>query len=239
MLAADHPPGTHCQRPENRLLRIGRNALDVSILERQCKSTFGVVSVTCFSSGWEALKSCELASYSHAIFHVETDDIDGLDYISALNSVKTSCKVVIASNRYDERLVNSINRLNYSAWIDLLDINVKELRAALGQVGRGLKFLSPSLRREIAALDRPLSSSVLSDREQLVLSVIGAGLDNVEASVLLGVEPDTVRSHRANIMSKLSVHHKGKLVSFALSRGYVRFIGNRCVRPGFEFEINR
>jgi len=52
----------------------------------------------------------------------------------------------------------------------------------------------------------------LTEREQVVLSVVGDGSDDDQAAARLGMAPNTVATHRKAIMRKLGLHHKGELI---------------------------
>ena len=55
----------------------------------------------------------------------------------------------------------------------------------------------------------------LTDRELEVLCLIGRGKTSKEVSTVLGIRPETVRSHRRQICRKLSLHSTAELISTA------------------------
>jgi DNA-binding NarL/FixJ family response regulator len=63
-------------------------------------------------------------------------------------------------------------------------------------------------------------NKILTDKEQGVLELLGQGLSNEEAAPLLALSPDTVQTHRRNIMRKLGLHSALQLQSYALKRGF-------------------
>ncbi len=63
-------------------------------------------------------------------------------------------------------------------------------------------------------------SKVLTDKEQEVLELLGQGLSNEEAAPMLALSPETVQTHRRNIMKKLGLHNAMQLQSYALKRGF-------------------
>ncbi len=63
-------------------------------------------------------------------------------------------------------------------------------------------------------------SRILTDKEQEVLELLGQGLTNEEAAPMLALSPETVQTHRRNIMRKLGLHNAMQLQSYALKRGF-------------------
>ena len=70
-----------------------------------------------------------------------------------------------------------------------------------------------------------------------VLSVIGDGSDNKEASKRLGISQYTAMTHRNAIMRKLGLHHSKELMQYALVHGYVVITAKGIYRPGFQRRI--
>ncbi len=84
-----------------------------------------------------------------------------------------------------------------------------------------------------------ITLDALTDKEQMVLSVIGDGSDDQQAAERLGLSPYTVNTHRKAIMGKLGLHHKGQLMLYALQQGYVLVSPDGVYYPGFQRRIRR
>jgi DNA-binding NarL/FixJ family response regulator len=110
------------------------------------------------------------------------------------------------------------------------------LPAALRQVIERRLYVSPTLAPH---LKRPknITLDALTAKEQMVLSVIGDGSDDLQASARLVLSPRTVNTHRKAIMAKLGLHHKGQLMLYALQQGYVVVTPQAIYYPGFQRRI--
>jgi two-component system, NarL family, nitrate/nitrite response regulator NarL len=75
--------------------------------------------------------------------------------------------------------------------------------------------------QEARALSRARLFSDLTIREQQVLNLLVAGLDNRQIAVRLGIAYGTVRSHVRNLMDKIGVHSRLEAVVRAGEQGYV------------------
>jgi DNA-binding NarL/FixJ family response regulator len=101
-------------------------------------------------------------------------------------------------------------------------------------VADGHGYWSPSLLariREHFAAAFPVSR-VLTPLEVMVLSVLGAGLDDESAAERLGMRPSSVHSVRRQLHHKLGLQHRGDLMRFALEYGFVRFTETGVTHPG-------
>jgi DNA-binding NarL/FixJ family response regulator len=94
-----------------------------------------------------------------------------------------------------------------------------DLGDAIKRVARGETVLDAALER--AARLQGERARVLTPREREVLQLICDGLSNREIAARLGLSPNTVAVHRANIMNTLGVHKTAELVAYALQNGLV------------------
>ena len=65
-------------------------------------------------------------------------------------------------------------------------------------------------------------AETLAPRERAVLELIGEGRSNKEIARLLGITPETVKSHVKRIFEKLSVGKRAQAISRAQSLGLLR-----------------
>jgi DNA-binding NarL/FixJ family response regulator len=102
---------------------------------------------------------------------------------------------------------------------DPLDV----LFAAIEIVASGGRYYSESIvrRRRVSRADPDHYSRILSNREQEVLKLIGAGFSNPEGAAMLGLSASTVQSHCRNIMARLDLHTAAELQAYALNNGFV------------------
>jgi DNA-binding NarL/FixJ family response regulator len=97
-----------------------------------------------------------------------------------------------------------------------------ELVRALREVTRGDVYLSRGLTR--AVVDAYLGceevpADPLTPRERQVLQLIAEGKSTKEVAQVLCVSVKTIESHRARVMTKLSIHQTAGLVRYAILRG--------------------
>ena len=79
-------------------------------------------------------------------------------------------------------------------------------------------MVSSALGREQPSGDDELYA-ILSPREQQVLKLVAEGYANKEIAGALDLAVKTVMTHRANMMEKLGIRNRSKLVQFAIRVG--------------------
>ena len=102
----------------------------------------------------------------------------------------------------------------------LKDAAADELLLALRTVMRGSTYLHPTLGAQMAVLEA--STSPLTDREIQVLRLLAEGHTNSEISRRLYLSLRTVEAHRGQLRSKLGLHTRAELSTYAREHGLVR-----------------
>ena len=93
-----------------------------------------------------------------------------------------------------------------------------ELVDAIRRVAAGERVLDPRLPAPSAG---GAKDTALTPRELEVLQLIVAGKSNKEIAIILGVSPNTIGVHRANIMDRLDIHNAAELSAYAVRNGLV------------------
>src|SRR5712692_928164 len=100
------------------------------------------------------------------------------------------------------------------------DRSPQELIAAVRRIVQGGMYVSPTLTEQLAAaLDAgraPIPHEALSDREDEVLRLIGAGKAVREIAAVLSLSPKTVSTYRTRILEKLGLRTSAELIRYAL-----------------------
>lgn len=134
--------------------------------------------------------------------------------------------------------VERIRRANTDAAIVLLRAEGSEpsvSTAVAGEVARDADFSTVLAALERAAdgsrLDavgkppqcsrggKPAAFTALSPREREVLALLVGGATNADAGAALGISPQTVRTHVANLLGKLSVNSRLEAATWARREG--------------------
>jgi len=109
-----------------------------------------------------------------------------------------------------------------------IDLPHRELARLYGDTG----VASPALRADAYSQDwlsrspelfdaLPPCPGELTDRECTILQLLSRGCSNKEAAKMLGISPETVKSHVKNIFQKLAVDRRAQAVSRGLGLGVI------------------
>lgn len=154
-------------------------------------------------------------------------DVIVLDYaLPGMNGAAAARKIVAA--RPDARILMLSMHAEPSYLSNALDAGASgyllksaldlELVDAIRRVAAGERVLDPRLPAPSAGGAR---ETALTPRELEVLQLIVAGKSNKEIALILGVSPNTVGVHRANIMDRLDIHNAAELSAYAVRNGLV------------------
>lgn len=94
-----------------------------------------------------------------------------------------------------------------------------EIVRAVGIAGLGGNYIDDVLASGLAALEPDTSRQPLSMRERQVLDALGAGRQNKEIAVQLGISTETVKSHVSQIMARLGVTTRAGAVAAGFRQG--------------------
>lgn len=206
------------------------------MIRRQIWDVWPNAIVRVFQCGFDALTSIQECVPDLFITGVKIDDMDGLEHLEPF--IETTLPILIVTSRADPRTFNMLREVRYDGLYDGLAEGLENLTTALRQVLQHRHYVSPSMMQFLKQ-PKNITLDALTDKEQVVLSVIGDGSDDDQASTRLGMSPNTVGTHRKSIMRKLGLHHKGELMVHALRQGYVMVTPRGVYYPGFQRRIQR
>jgi len=151
-----------------------------------------------------------------------------LDGIEATRRVAGQTRVLVLTTFDLDEVVFEAIRAGASGFL-LKTSPADELVRAVRVVAAGDALLSPSItRRLVEAFARsspttdPQGLNELTPRELDVLRLLARGLSNTEIAHELVVEPSTVKSHVASILSKLDLRDRVQAVVVAYETGLVK-----------------
>lgn len=217
-----------------RIVVLKADRLYGDLICRQIKELWRSATVHVFQRGLDALDAIQACTPDLFITGVKLDDMDGLEHLEPF--IERDLPVLVVTSRKDARTFSLLRNVRYDGIYDAYVEGLENLRAALEAVIDRELYVSSTF---VQHLKKPKNITVdtLTEKEQMVLSVIGDGSDDQEAAVRLGLSHYTVNTHRKAVMAKLGLHHKGQLMLYALQQGYVQITPDGIYYPGFQRRI--
>ena len=154
--------------------------------------------------------------------------VSGLEICRQITISHPEIRIIILTMHRGDTYVTSAFSSGAMGYV-LKHSAVDELITAIRAVNSGKKYISSELTEGV--LDKYVSEiekdrdahsvSELSERENEIVRLIAQGWDTRKIAHTLHISPATVKTHRAQIMKKLSVHKNIELVKYAIKKGLI------------------
>jgi DNA-binding NarL/FixJ family response regulator len=174
------------------------------------------------ADGAEALELARAQRPDVAVLDVRMPKLDGVRACKAIKQEVPGTQVLILSAYDDDRYVFGLLEAGATGYV-LKDAPDDEIVAAVRAAGRREPYLTPRIQARAAAHEAPHKGPLgdLTPRELEVLTLMAAGLDNVEIGQRLFVSKVTVQNYTSSIYSKLDVNTRAKAILYAIQHGLV------------------
>ena len=143
--------------------------------------------------------------------------IDGIGTTRRILARQPSIRVVALTASFDEARMMGVLRAGATGYVRK-DADPEILLAAVHAVAAGRTYIDPSIGHHLA---RAQEADELTPREGDVLRHLAVGASNRTIAAALGVSEETVKTHVANVLSKLQVENRAQAAVQALKRGLV------------------
>lgn len=207
-----------------RLLVVEDQQLFLELVVGLCERDFGFKVVATAGTGAEAVKLARETSHDIVLLDLNLPDMDGIDVATEIMADGREHRILALSSQIDDYTLHRVFTSGIQGYVDKNLQSTDVLKSAIQLVASGGVFFTPVVQEVRRALGRDPDafSKVLSEREQEMLALLGRGLDDGEAAATLGVKPQTIHSHRRNILRKLNLSGTKQLIRYALDHGFVR-----------------
>jgi DNA-binding NarL/FixJ family response regulator len=202
------------------------------VLRKTCAAELGHEVTGEAGTGREALVVVPAALPDLVLLDIHLPDMDGLEVLRQLRRRRALLKALLISSYFDEYTVCRIERASVQGFIDKSTNTVAELGLAISAIEAGSTYFPSQFTEARRAHSRdPLAfDKILTDREQMVLGLVGEPLSDAEIAAQLRLSPETVEKHRFNIMRKLGLRSRAESARFARRCGLTRPAARRPFR---------
>jgi len=211
---------------DHTVLRIGLRAF----FEEQKDPAFEIVAEA--ASGEQAIELVTQHRPDLLLLDLSMPGMGGLETTLELKRRGTRTRILILTQFNEAIYLRRVLEAGANGYI-LKSARGDELMSAVRNVLSGGTYIDPSLAGTLlgaavppteAGMEQSTQSaedaySRLTPREQQILKLIAEGFSNKEIASSLELAVKTVMSHRMNLMDKLSIHNRSKLVQFAIKVG--------------------
>jgi DNA-binding NarL/FixJ family response regulator len=173
-------------------------------------------------SGQQAIRLAEELRPNVLIVDLTMPEPNGLKVTERLTESIRGIKVVVLTVHSAEPLRRQLRRAGAAAFLAKSEVPANLVGAVERIVAGEPFFASESASRPVSQLEpkeRVPVQYLLTPRELDVLRLLVQGLSSKEIASALEMSVRTVESHRANILSRLSVESLGDLIRIAIADG--------------------
>jgi two-component system, NarL family, nitrate/nitrite response regulator NarL len=177
------------------------------------------------TSGMEAVALARSLAPEVIIMDVNMPGMDGIEATRRILKAAPETRVLVLSMYGHKEFVLELLDAGVSGYL-LKNAGKAELIEALNTVMTGKRYLAKEIAALLSTGDRfkdrqgEFAYGVLTKREVQVVKLIMQERTTQEIAEALFLSPDTVETHRRNIMHKLDVRNIAGLVKYAMERGW-------------------
>ena len=167
-------------------------------------------------------------------------DISGVEIARRLKNDYPSVKIIILSSEVSEELITELLDIGVDGYMSKLG-GQDDLLRAIRMVYQGNPYYGHSVSKMMYDIylqqrymqekpktrffqkkEKEKPSGWLSEKEIMVLSLLGDGLSVKEMADKMNVSPRTIDTHKSAILNKLGFKHTVDLIKYAIREGIVK-----------------
>lgn len=177
-------------------------------------------------SGKDLLERLKGDRFDVVIMEVSLPEVDGIDAMRAIRKDLPDQVVLAFSDLLEIEYVNSMLVEGAMGYLSK-SCGPEELRFALLEILAGRRYLSERAMKAVEAgyahtTKHPDGEYIgLTQREREIIRMVAREHTNEEIARALFISPETVKSHRRQLMTKLNVRNSAGLVKYAVGRRWV------------------
>lgn len=182
------------------------------------------------ANGAEAVEACTTQQVDVVLMDVRMPEVDGIDATRRITAAQHPPRILVLTTFDLDDVVYDALRAGASGFL-LKDASEERLTTAIRVVADGGSLFAPSVTRRLiqeftnrarAPARARTDLGVLTERETEVLCLIARGQSNAEIASTLFVTENTVKTHVARVLMKLSLRDRVQAVILAYESGLVR-----------------
>ena len=147
--------------------------------------------------------------------------LDGIEATRQIQARTPSCAVLMLTSNVQPQQIQAAIRAGAVGYV-LKATRAQELIDAIQRAARGQRVLDPiAADALLSGLAHQDELNELTPREHEVLRLLAQGVNNAQIANALTISEATVRTHIANVLSKLNLRDRAHATIYALKRGLI------------------
>ncbi len=169
--------------------------------------------------GFEAIKLVEKENFDLIMLDIAMPQIDGLETLRRLKSIKPDVKILLISMYPEEQYASRALKMGANGYMTK-SADPEELTKAVDKILRGGKYIPDSFSDKLISYLQKTQDiqphERLSEREFQVFLMIAKGKSLIDISKELSISIKTVSTYRTRILEKLDLKNNAEIISYAI-----------------------
>lgn len=205
---------------DHELFRFGlRSAIE--------KREHRIVIVGEAGSGAEFFRLIEDMHVDIVLLDVILPDMSGVEIARRLRRERPEIRILAISAENTAEVVKQLIEIGIEGFISKRMGSSGELADAIHAIMNGFEYFGKDIASIIYQIFVTQKNTTkipdeFTDREREILLLSKEGLQGKEIAERLGITPNTVRNHKANIFQKLGINNTVEMVQYALKKGIIK-----------------
>jgi two-component system, NarL family, response regulator LiaR len=172
-------------------------------------------------NGQQALEQVKKLRPDVVLMDLAMPVMDGIETTKHIRALGLGCAVLMLTSTVNPHKIQEVIRAGAAGYV-LKVTKAQELIDSIYRVVKGQRAIDPVAANALLTdIAQQGELGDLTARELEILREVALGRSNVQISEKLGIGETTVRSHIANLTSKLNFRDRAHMTVFALKRGLV------------------
>ena len=165
-----------------------------------------------FLNGETALEYLQSARADVVFLDISLPEMSGIEVCRAIKQIDSSIKIIALSNHTEKSVITEMMQSGANGYL-LKNTSKQDLVSAIFHVLEGQCTINGEVQK-ILFSSGTSSTNVprLTKREKEILGLVSDGITTNIIAERLFISPQTVETHRRNLMQKLEVHNTAALI---------------------------
>jgi len=219
-----------------RIVIVEEHQMLREVIRKVCVTDFGYDVVGEAGDGAEALRVILAEQPDLLLLDLHLPDTDGFTIIETVRKILPDIRIIAITSARGDYTLYRVERAGIHGFVEKYANSLESLHEAIETVAAGKRYLSPSYKEAKARRIADPSSfdKVLTERERVVLALIGQSFSDEEIAEKLSITENTAATFRGRIMKKLNLHGTPKLIRFAIDHGFTQVSAPGDGGPSFS-----
>jgi len=174
-----------------------------------------------FTNGESALEFLQTQQADVVFLDISLPEMSGIEVCKAIKTMDNSIKVIALTNHTEKSVIMEMLQNGADGYL-LKNTSKKDLVATIFQVLSGQFLMNNELQKILFSVEtKPKEIPRLTQREQEILKLVSEGATTAGIALQLFISPQTVETHRHNLMQKFHVSNAASLIKKAGEYGMI------------------